>query len=62
MTYLYMWLPAGKAVALTLLDLSATFETIDRSILHDCLKNWFGVDGTVLTWIDSYQLQTKKLN
>ena len=25
-----------------------------KGSLHDCLKDWFGVDGTVLTWIDSY--------
>ena len=42
----------GKAAALTLSDLSTAFNIIDHSILHDCLKDWFGVDGTVLTWID----------
>ena len=33
---------------------------IDHSILSDCLKDWFGVDGTVLTWIDSYPTNQKK--
>ena len=50
---------SGKAVALTLFDLSVAFNMIDHSILHDCLKDWFSVDGTVLTWIDSYQSETE---
>ena len=45
---------SGKAVALTLLDLSVAFDTIDHNILFNCLKDWFGVDGTVLRWIKSY--------
>ena len=44
---------SGKAVALTL-DLSATFDMIDHSLLYDCLHDWFGLDGTVLSWIKSY--------
>ena len=43
-----------NTVALTLLDLSTAFNTIDHAILHDCLKIWFGVDDSMLIWIDSY--------
>ena len=40
----------GKAVALIMLRLSTCF---DHSILHDCLKGWFGV-GCTVPYIDSY--------
>ena len=43
-----------KVVALTLLDLFTAFDTFDHAILHNCLNDWFGVNGSVLTWIESY--------
>ena len=51
---------SGKAVALTLLDLSAASDMIDHSIVHDCLKDWFSLDDTVWTWIDSYLTNRKQ--
>ena len=40
--------------ALTLLDLSAAFDTIDHRILLDRLKEWFGLDDVALDWVVSY--------
>ena len=50
----------GKIVALALLDLSVAFYTVDQSILHDCPKDWFDVDVTILVWINSYLINCKQ--
>ena len=49
----YISVDSGKALALTLLDLSAAFDMTAHSILHYCVLKT-GFDGDVLTWIDSY--------
>ena len=41
-------------VGLVLLDLSATFNTIDHSILVNCLQHWYDIGGVVLKWVQSY--------
>ena len=44
----------GKVTALTLLDLSAAFDTIDHSTLLERLHVHFGISGTVCQWFKSY--------
>ncbi len=44
----------GKVTALTLLDLSAAFDTIDHATLLERLHGHFRISGTVLQWFKSY--------
>ena len=48
----------GAAVGLLFLDLSAAFDTIDHSILSNCLQHC--IDGVVFKWAQSY-LSSRKL-
>ena len=50
----HLSLACGKPTALVLLDLSATFDTIDHNILLGYLKSWFGLGGIVLKGFASY--------
>ncbi len=43
-----------KPVILVLLDLSATFDTVDHKILLHTLEHEFGIIGSALAWIISY--------
>ena len=51
-----------EIACLVLLDLSTAFNTVDTGILLQRLTNWFGITGTVKTWIASYLTdQTQKV-
>lgn len=45
---------SGATFVLILLDLRATFDTMDHSLLLTCLERVFGVSGTALKWLQSY--------
>ena len=44
----------GHVTLLGLLDMSAAFDIVDHDILLFRLKTSFGVDGTVLSWLESF--------
>ena len=54
----------GEVMALTLLDLSAAFDTIDHATLPDRLSDWYGISGQAQIWFSSYlqnRLQSVKI-
>ena len=58
---LLMSMDKGKVSLLTLLDLSAAFDTIDHGILISRLEHVYGISGSALSWFSSYlQDRTKK--
>ena len=44
----------GEITTLTLLDLSAAFDTIDNATLTDRLSDWYGIFGHAQIWFSSY--------
>ena len=54
----------GEVTALTLLDLSAAFDTIGHATLTDRLSDWYGISGQAQIWFSSYlqnRLQSIKI-
>ena len=47
-------LDSGNVCLLSLLDLSAAFDTIDHDLLLHRLKTSFNITGNVLLWFESY--------
>ena len=43
----------GQVTALTLLDLSAAFDTIDHATLTNRLSDWYGISGQAQIWFSS---------
>ena len=44
----------GEVTSLTLLDLSAAFDTIDHATLTKRLSDWYGISGQAEIWFSSY--------
>ena len=50
----------GRVTARTLLELSASFDTLDHSSITNLLSTWYGIDGTALDWSVSYLSDRKQ--
>jgi len=44
----------GQIAGLVLLDLSAAFDTVNHSVLHEVFSERFGITGDALQWLLSY--------
>jgi len=50
----YVAADAGRVTLLSLLDLSAAFDTVDHQILVERLRRTYGLSSRALDWISSY--------
>ena len=57
---IHLNLSQNKPTVLTLLDLSAAFDTIDHELLEERLKSEFGFSGNVSKWFCSYMSDRKQ--
>ena len=54
MNDLLLVMDKGRVSALTLLDLSAAFDTIDHTTLLHRLRTLYGISGFALAWSEFY--------
>lgn len=54
MSDILMAADGGNVTLLSLLDMSAAFDTVDHDILLDRLSTSFGFRGSVLSWVESF--------
>ena len=54
MNNILLALDQRKSVFLVLLDLSATFDTVDHQLLLGCLAGRTGLPSVSLKWVSSY--------
>jgi len=47
-------LDSGDLAVLTLLDLSAAFDSVDHATLLQRLRISYGIGGSVISWFTSY--------
>ena len=50
----------GSVTALSLLDLSAAFDTLDHSSITNLFSTWYDIDGIALEWFVSYLSDRKQ--
>ena len=54
MNYMILVVDDGRVGTLTLLDLSAAFDTVDHSVLTNAMRKRFGVSRKALGWVEEY--------
>ena len=54
MSDILLALDSGDIAVLTLLDLSAAFDSVDHATLLQRLRTSYGLGGSVLAWFASY--------
>ena len=48
-----------EVTALTALDISVTFDTVDHEILIEVLEHQFGITNSALSWFKTYMHHRK---
>ena len=44
----------GQPCLVVFQDFKRAFETVDRGLLLQKLKNWYGIDGNLFDWLESF--------